>query len=177
MHTTKAQAAFEFLMTYGWALLMTLVAISALVFFGVINPGRFLPDSCIMFAGFTCTDSYASSSSDRLKLTFQNGLGYTMSFTGGPWLNISVVVDGASLAGVRDVQAGLTNCARTPPSAPSFDIGPGFSVVCSYDLLPQGIATSTSGTKLKGSIVVTWTDTTTNVLRTRTGSLAATVET
>ena len=89
MTPKKAQAAFEFLMTYGWALLVTLVAISALIYFGVLNPSGFLPDSCIMFAGFSCTDFFASSSANQLKVTFQNGLGYKMRFTGIP-TNISI---------------------------------------------------------------------------------------
>jgi hypothetical protein len=40
----KSQAAMEFLMTYGWALLVVLIAIAALAFFGMLNPDRFLPD-------------------------------------------------------------------------------------------------------------------------------------
>jgi hypothetical protein len=34
----------EFLMTYGWALLVILLVIAALAYFGMLNPDRFLPD-------------------------------------------------------------------------------------------------------------------------------------
>ena len=34
----KSQAAMEFLMTYGWAILVVLAAIAALAYFGVLNP-------------------------------------------------------------------------------------------------------------------------------------------
>jgi hypothetical protein len=40
----KSQAAMEFLMTYGWALLIILLVIAALAYFGMLNPERFLPD-------------------------------------------------------------------------------------------------------------------------------------
>jgi len=40
----KSQAAMEFLMTYGWAILVVLVAIAALAYFGVLSPEKFLPD-------------------------------------------------------------------------------------------------------------------------------------
>jgi len=40
----KGQAAMEFLMTYGWALLVVLIAIGALAFFGVLNPSRFFAE-------------------------------------------------------------------------------------------------------------------------------------
>jgi len=48
----RAQAAMEFLMTYGWALLVVLIVIGALAFFGLLNPNRFLPDKVEMGSGF-----------------------------------------------------------------------------------------------------------------------------
>ncbi len=44
----KSQAAMEFLMTYGWAILVVLTAISALAYFGVLDPQRFFPSKCII---------------------------------------------------------------------------------------------------------------------------------
>jgi len=38
----RAQAAMEFLMTYGWAILVVLVAIGALAYVGVLSPEKFL---------------------------------------------------------------------------------------------------------------------------------------
>ncbi len=52
----KAQAAMEFLMTYGWAILVVLAAIAALAYFGVLKPGQFLPEQCILAPGFACSD-------------------------------------------------------------------------------------------------------------------------
>lgn len=40
----------EFLMTYGWAILVVLAAIAALAYFGVLNPGSLMPDNA-KFAG------------------------------------------------------------------------------------------------------------------------------
>ena len=34
----KGQAAMEFLMTYGWAILVVLVVIGALAYFGILSP-------------------------------------------------------------------------------------------------------------------------------------------
>ena len=50
----KGQSALEFLMTYGWAILVVLAAIGALAYFGVLNPSNFLPDQCIASTGFGC---------------------------------------------------------------------------------------------------------------------------
>lgn len=40
----KGQAAMEFLMTYGWAIVVVLAAIGALAYFGVLSPNKLLPD-------------------------------------------------------------------------------------------------------------------------------------
>jgi hypothetical protein len=42
----KGQEAMEFLMTYGWAILVVIAAIAALAYFGVLDPSRLLPDDC-----------------------------------------------------------------------------------------------------------------------------------
>ena len=50
----KAQAAMEFLMTYGWAILIVLIVLAALFFLGVFDPQT--PNSCIIPAPFNCKD-------------------------------------------------------------------------------------------------------------------------
>ncbi|MBI4739557.1 hypothetical protein HY772_08535 [Candidatus Woesearchaeota archaeon] len=73
MQTKKAQAAMEFLMTYGWAILVVLVAISALAYFGVLSPSKFLPERCTLPSGIACLDHKATATSISLRV--QNGLG------------------------------------------------------------------------------------------------------
>ncbi len=46
----KGQAAMEFLMTYGWAILVVLAAIGALAYFGVLSPGKLLPERTVFKA-------------------------------------------------------------------------------------------------------------------------------
>ena len=67
----KAQAAMEFLMTYGWAILVVLAAIAALAYFGVLSPEKFLPEKCLMETGFTCISSKVEPSQSTIVL--QNG--------------------------------------------------------------------------------------------------------
>lgn len=52
----KSQAAMEFLLTYGWAILIVLVVIGALSYFGVLNPARLLPDKCYFGSFGKCID-------------------------------------------------------------------------------------------------------------------------
>ena len=52
----RGQAAMEFLMTYGWAILVVLVVIGALAYFGILNPQTLLPERCELQQGFYCED-------------------------------------------------------------------------------------------------------------------------
>lgn len=48
----KGQAAMEFLMTYGWAILAAIIAIGVLAYFGVFSPGKFVAGAATMNAPF-----------------------------------------------------------------------------------------------------------------------------
>jgi hypothetical protein len=80
----KSQAAMEFLMTYGWAILVVLVAIGALAYFGVLNQGSFAPTMCTLPTGLSCLDHRVSLNEDGfndLELRLKNNLGYTIKIT------------------------------------------------------------------------------------------------
>ena len=59
MFRKKAQAALEFLTTYGWAFLVILVMIGALSYFGVLDPSRYAPDSCRLSGVLECKGAFA----------------------------------------------------------------------------------------------------------------------
>ena len=52
----KAQAALEFLTTYGWAFLVILIMIGALAYFGVLNPSNLLPPRCMFSPEIQCLE-------------------------------------------------------------------------------------------------------------------------
>ncbi|MBI2549291.1 hypothetical protein HYW21_08130 [Candidatus Woesearchaeota archaeon] len=73
----KAQVAMEFLMTYGWAILIVLTAIAALSYFGVLDLSRFLPERCNFPVGLDCLDKPALDTSNGvMKLALKNNLGF-----------------------------------------------------------------------------------------------------
>jgi hypothetical protein len=79
MKSKNGQAAMEFLMTYGWAILVVIIAITALASFGVLSPGKLLPTSCIFETGISCDDSYITPSHFLIVVT--NGFGRDVVFS------------------------------------------------------------------------------------------------
>jgi len=72
----KGQAAMEFLMTYGWAILAAVVAIGVLAYFGVFSPGKYISDSCLVSAPLGCNpESAAINSPASVSLSLNNGGG------------------------------------------------------------------------------------------------------
>ena len=67
MLNKKAQSAMEYLMTYGWAILVVLIALGALFYLGVFSPRT--PNSCVGSAPITCGDVKADASDDTLLLS------------------------------------------------------------------------------------------------------------
>ena len=96
----KGQAALEFLMTYGWAILVVLAAIAALAYFGVLSPDRFLPEKCTMPSGIACLDFRATASG--VDVILLNSLGTDIS-------SVSLSIDGTGCSATATGPATLDN--------------------------------------------------------------------
>jgi uncharacterized protein (UPF0333 family) len=75
----KGQAAMEFLMTYGWAILAAIVAIAALAYFGVFSPGKLVADSVTLSAPFSA--KAATISATQVQIELLQNLGETINIT------------------------------------------------------------------------------------------------
>lgn len=125
MATLKLQSAMEYLMTYGWALLIISIVIVALVSIGVFN-GSPLGTTCIASPGFTCAVQTFSQASGNLTVTIGQD-------SGTPWTTANVVFINASQE--SSVQStGLTTAMLTPQTA-----GPSNNIVSG---LPSGTTTT-----------------------------------
>src|SRR3972149_5660269 len=78
MFKKRGQAALEFLMTYGWAILVVLAAVGALAYFGVLSPDRFLPEKCTLPSGTACLD-FRWDRTAGFTLVIQNAGGFDMA--------------------------------------------------------------------------------------------------
>ena len=69
----KSQAAMEFLMTHGWALIAILVVIGVLIFSGIVDVSHLLPEKCSLPVSFHCNDYDLEKNAVILRL--QNAAG------------------------------------------------------------------------------------------------------
>lgn len=93
----KSQAALEFLTTYAWAFLVIIIMVGALAYFGILKPGKLLPDRCNFGTEFGCIDysinyGTGAGTAGTVSLRIKNSIGE------------SIVVDSIS----------ITNEASTP---------------------------------------------------------------
>jgi hypothetical protein len=74
--TRKGQAAMEFLMTYGWAILVVLAAIAALAYFGVLSPGKLVPERTTFTAPLPSVgNAEVDLASNSFEIPFMNNEG------------------------------------------------------------------------------------------------------
>ena len=140
----RGQSALEYLMTYGWAILVVLAAIGALAYFGVLSPDRFLPEKCTLPSGVACLDFTGSAS--QVDLVIQNSAGFDMQST-------SVVVNSTS--------ANFA-CTDSDGDATLTD-GEKDTFTCTGLSLASG--------KFKGTLSITYTNAQTGMTHTKQGEL------
>jgi hypothetical protein len=147
MTTRKAQSAMEYLMTYGWAILIIAVVLGALFSLGVFNGNSILGTSCVAATGYLCQSPLYSHTTGFISVT----LGQT---TGTSWAstNIMFVPSGQAVSGGLPVT--LTSAAFTAGlgNVMTSGLSSGQSVAL---LIPDNIiALPTVGTPATGTLWV-----------------------
>ena len=126
----KAQAAMEFLTTYGWAILILLIVIVALANLGVFKGPR-TPAVCVATAPISCTDVKISGTTLELRMSAVGTYSVNPIITG-----VSGNIAGTAFSG-----------ATTPTTIPSG------STAITHTLG----AAAQSGQKFQGNVTVTYT--------------------
>lgn len=154
MKTKKAQVAVETLLIYGVTILIVMLAIGALIGFGVIDLGRLLPDNCDISNAFRC-ENYAVTSTN-VQLELRNTLGSNIA-------NFTVSIEG------EGDNAGLWGC--TPKVYNSTLVN---GVLSNVVTVSCGVQVPV-GKKIQGDITVDFYTVGSKIKRTATGNIRATV--
>lgn len=78
MMDNKAQSALEYLMTYGWALVVIVIVIAALFAFGVFESPTV--GTCTGLSKLSYSDHAVDLAGNQVTLRFGNGAGSTLQF-------------------------------------------------------------------------------------------------
>lgn len=76
----KLQSAMEYLITYGWAILIISIVLAALFSLGVFNPSQFAGQECVLSSGFSCL-SYLLFPNGTLSLNLLQSSGKAVNIT------------------------------------------------------------------------------------------------
>jgi hypothetical protein len=79
MMAKKGQAAMEFLMTYGWAILAAVIVIGVLAYFGVFTPSTYVPNTCVISAPFGCNAGSVNISAVIIEIMNGGGEGFNIT--------------------------------------------------------------------------------------------------
>ena len=75
----KGQSAMEYLMTYGWAILIVIIVAAVLFSLGLFNPGTYTTTTAVGFSGFNVpAGGFQLTSAGILTVQIVNGAGATI---------------------------------------------------------------------------------------------------
>ncbi len=116
--TLKGQSAMEYLMTYGWAILIIAVVLAALFELGVFGSGG-TPQACIAQSGYICaTPTFSANGTTGSFINFSFGQNTGQTFYS---VNVFVAQEGENLtsgsAKVIGVPFNMSHGGSTPTNA------------------------------------------------------------
>jgi len=153
----RAQITMESLLLYGAAILVVLLAIAALTYFGVLDMGKWLPQKCKMESTgvFSCEAYVATASSSTIELELKNREAKTVTISGG-----SFTATDTGLA---------SGCTK---SGPDIQITPGQMAVLTIDCTTFN---AQKGDRLAGMVQLTHTFDGSSLAMSTTGDISVAV--
>ncbi len=157
---SRAQAATEFLVTYGWAILVVIILMAVLFYAGLFNPSQTQPNVCVFSPGFSCYSFKVGNENGSLELDLGQVTGKPISITG---LSCS--------QNETRSPAFLNNSITIPSGEHRWITGgdSGNNITCED-------ARGETGSRYKGEICVSYTEPDTGTTRTICGNLNARLE-
>ncbi|MFH1752474.1 MAG: hypothetical protein ABH821_06085 [archaeon] len=77
----KGQSALEYLMTYGWALVVIVIVVVALYALGILDPASYTASTCRGFSGLAYK-THIANTTDGFEIVVTNSTGGEITLTG-----------------------------------------------------------------------------------------------
>lgn len=144
MYSRKGQAALDFLMTYGWAILLVVLVAAALFVLGVFNVGSFVGSKAV---GFTeiAVPAFRVDTTGSLTLKLQNQAGSPITIDS---VNATYGTTSASTAPAVNIGVGATSDTITVGTLTGLNSGDSYAITLKiqYTDRSTGFAYTESGT-------------------------------
>ncbi len=140
----RAQSAMEYLMTYGWAILIIAIVLGALFSLGVFSSGSFVGTTCIPASGYECSTVTFHSGTFTATVGQATGTTWTTAnivfVTGGAVPSTTLPTGGTCTFAIAGgwTSGGSTTATFTAPYASGS--------ACSATLLSTTVGATYSGT-------------------------------
>ena len=128
----KGQTALEYLITYGWAILVILVVLAVLWYYGIFNPARWAGESVTEGSAFKIVDKNLVSSG-TLTLSLGNKVGTTVSITS---LNVTGDIIGYKIV------------------TPAETVVAGANILAPYQITVTGLGTASVGSFARFTVTI-----------------------
>ncbi len=148
MRTKKDQSAMEYLMTYGWAILIIAVVLGALFSLGVFSGNSMLGTACIAQTGFLCQSPVYQHTNGGITVTLGQ-------HTGTSWTTANVMFVPEGQANSGGIPATMTQAAFSAGLGNVIPSGIGSGQSITVNLPVNGVIGSVNvGTAATGKIWV-----------------------
>jgi hypothetical protein len=148
----KAQAAMEYLMTYGWAILIVIIVAAAMYALGIFNPATWTGTRTTGFPNIGVPQDWQyNGTTGEMSVIVRNGLGMAISISSvTATCNTSAGEYGVTFvpSGLGSLGAGLTRAYVSNGTVRCDRLagGAGFSTKLKVDYTPQGKSFSATDT-------------------------------
>jgi len=142
----KLQAAMEYLMTYGWAILIIALALGVLYSLGILNPSRLKPVMCMLPAPFSC-QIQSFNVGGVLSITLAQGSGQTIT------INQIACVDNSLLSSTTGLPTAGWTTLSSPPTITS---GSAATITVTCYKAASTSYTGTIGSSFGGTLVINY---------------------
>jgi hypothetical protein len=148
----KAQSAMEYLMTYGWAILIVIIVAAALFALGVFNPATYTQSTATGFTGFQIpSGGWQFTSGGVLTLQLKNMAGANINITSIQATYAGTVGTNATASNAIGPGSAYTEIVTVAGVTPATGSSYSVDVVVSYTNLDTGLAFTSSG-KVTGTV-------------------------
>jgi len=142
----KGQSALEYLMTYGWAILIIIIVGGVLYYYGVFSPSKLVGESKIGFSKVQVDTWAVDGANDNVSFIFENRAGKEITIT-------NVTVDTTTTDTAITMPEGAKSAVFESVNCPSIDAGDAYrwDVTVYYTLTGYSGTTLTSSGTLSGT--------------------------